>query len=92
MSGHPNATAAFVTAWLAGALVWALHRWAGINLSVRQAMAVAGGAVTVVLWVGRVGLRGAWLRIWHGASAVVQGAGSRPSAAPAPPAEPPAAG
>ena len=78
MSGHPNATAAFVVSWLAGGLVWALHRYAGINLSVRQAIAVVGGAITFVLWIGRVGLRGAWLRVWNGASAVVQGAQKPP--------------
>jgi hypothetical protein len=82
MTNHPNATASFVTSSAVGALVWALHRYAGVNLSVRQALALLGGANAIVLWVGRVGLKGAWLRIWHGATAVVNGA---KGPAPAPP-------
>lgn len=69
----PNAFAAFVT----NAIVWlidlALKHWGVVNLSPTQVLAIAGGATTVVLWVGKVGIMGAIHRILHGAQIVVNG-------------------
>jgi hypothetical protein len=70
---NPNAFAAALT----NALVWllgvALKHWNVIDLSPTQELAIAGGATTVVLWVGRVGILGAIHRILHGAEAVIAG-------------------
>lgn len=70
---NPNAFAAALT----NALVWlldiALKHWHVITLSPTQILAIAGGATTIVLWVGRVGILGAIQRILHGAQAVMHG-------------------
>lgn len=70
---NPNAFAAALT----NALVWlldlALKHWHVIDLSPTQILVIAGGATTVVLWVGRVGILGAIHRILHGAQAVMHG-------------------
>lgn len=76
---NPNAFAAALT----NALIWlldlALKHWHVIDLSPTQILVIAGGATTVVLWVGRVGILGAIHRILHGAQAVMHGPGSSPS-------------
>lgn len=70
---NPNAFAAALTSTLVWLLDIALKHWHVIDLSPTQILAIAGGATTIVLWVGRVGILGAIQRILHGAQAVMHG-------------------
>lgn len=73
---NPNA---FIT-WLTGLLVTGLL-WVGAklgwHLSTQTAALVAGAIVThaaaIVLWIGRNGLKGAWLRLRAAASRLWNG-------------------
>lgn len=78
---NPNAFAAALTNVLVWLLDLALKHWHVIDLSPTQILALAGGATTVVLWVGRVGILGAIDRILHGAKAVLNGPSSSTGAA-----------
>lgn len=62
---HPNAALAgevtiggIIVTWLAGHF--------GVALSAEDSLAIGGSVVTLVLFVGREGLRGAWRRLLDG--------------------------
>jgi hypothetical protein len=80
---NPNAFAAAVTTFLVWLLGAALKQWHITALSPTQLLAAAGGATTVVLWIGRVGLIGAFRRIMRGAQTVVTGPSSTSSSSEA---------
>ena len=73
---NPNAFVAALTGLATTGLLW-IGAKAGWHLSTQTAALVAGAIVTSVttlfLWIGRAGLKGAWQRVWSGASAVVNG-------------------
>ena len=70
---NPNAFAAALTSALVWLLSVLLKQWNITDFSPTQAIAIAGGATTIVLWIGRVGLIGAAHRILHGAQTIVTG-------------------
>ena len=62
---HPNATAAGGSTGLGVLAVWLLGHF-GVQIGAEEAAAIVGAAATIILFVGRNGLRGAWQRIWRG--------------------------
>jgi len=62
---HPNAAVAGGGTGLAVFVVW-LAGYLHLSLSAEDGAAIAGGLATVVLFVGREGIKGAWKRIWGG--------------------------
>jgi hypothetical protein len=62
---HPNAAAAGGTTTVSVLVVW-LAGYLGLNLSAELGAVIAGGATTLILLFGRVGLRGILGLIWHG--------------------------
>lgn len=67
---NPNAFAAAVTAVFVWVLSRLLAHWNVVDFTPDQILLVAGGLTTIVLWVGREGIRGALLRLWDGAKTV----------------------
>lgn len=65
MNSHPNATAAGSTG-TAGVLIIAALGALGVTLSPIVAAAIVTAATTVVLIVGRRGLRGIGRLVWNG--------------------------
>lgn len=66
--GHPNASVAAVTGSLATLLVWGINR-AGGHVNQAEAMGIATGAVSAVLFVGRRGLKATIASVWNGSPA-----------------------
>lgn len=62
---HPNATAAAGSGGLAVLVVWLLGM-AGVAVSPEVAAAIAGAIATIVLFIGRRGLKGLARIIWRG--------------------------
>lgn len=62
---HPNATAAAGSGGLAVLVVWLLGM-ADVDVSPEVAAAIAGAIATVVLFIGRRGLRGLLGILWRG--------------------------
>lgn len=62
---HPNAKAAGSTTGAGVLVVWLLGYF-GVDLSAEAGAVIAGGAATVVLAVGRRGIRGALRALWRG--------------------------
>lgn len=62
---HPNATLAGGTTSVGVIVVWLLGRY-HVNLSAESGAAIAGGASTILLWIGRNGLLGAWNKLLRG--------------------------
>lgn len=75
---HPNALAAGTANGATLALVWLLHRYAHVGISVYAAGLIVGFASTVVLFIGRDGIKGALARIWRGGKAAWSGAPKAP--------------
>ncbi len=74
---HPNATASLITGLLAAGVI-KIADWLGYDgLTDEQALVIGGGAITVVLFLGKriwtEGVRGLALSIWRGAKAVAVG-------------------
>lgn len=67
---NPNAFAAALTAVFVWAIDRALAHWGVVDLTPEQVLLAAGGLTSVVLWVGRDGVKGAAVRVWRGAKAV----------------------
>lgn len=65
---HPNAAVSGGTVTAGTALVWILGHF-HVALTAEEGALIAGGASTVVLWIGRNGLRGVWNRIVNGSAA-----------------------
>lgn len=84
---HPNSFAAAVTTLLALLVVWIAQRLGYAHMTVEQSLALAGGAITAVLFLGRriwtVGLKGIARALWNGTTAVVAGTTAKASKTPA---------
>jgi hypothetical protein len=65
-SSDPNATVAGGTTGAGVLVVWLLGHF-GVNLSAEVGAVIAGGAATVLLVIGRRGIKGTLQRIWSGA-------------------------
>lgn len=63
---HPNATVAGSTTGAGVLIVWLLGNVLHLDISAELGAAIAGAAATVLLFVGRNGVCGAWNRIWRG--------------------------
>ncbi len=83
---NPNAVAAITTASLVIAGEQALFTYTSTNVSAFWQKAIEAAVVTIVLYVGRDGIKGALLDLWGKAKAVWNGP-TQP--APAPSAPPP---
>jgi hypothetical protein len=64
-NNDPNATVAGGTTGVGVLIVWLLGRY-GVNLSAEVGAAIAGGAATVLLVIGRRGIKGTLQRVWRG--------------------------
>jgi hypothetical protein len=54
---HPNAAAGGLTAWLSGIVLYECSK-RGVPVDAYEASAIVGGAVAIVLWIGkRAGLK-----------------------------------
>lgn len=73
MTSHPNSTAAFITTGIAAVLLHFTHQYKWVNLSAEDALLVAGGLITAVLFVGKRGIRPTLSAIWKGAAKQVDG-------------------
>lgn len=78
MTSHPNATASFVTTGLAAVLLHFAHQYHWVNLSGEDALIIAGGLITAVLFVGKRGIRPTLQAIWKGAQTVEAGPPAKP--------------
>lgn len=65
MGGHPNAATAGVATGPAVLIVWLAGRY-GIDLGAEQAVVVSGLLTSLVLLIGRRGLRGIVAALWRG--------------------------
>ena len=64
---NPNATVAGGTSAVGVAVVWFLGNiWPKVSISAELGAAIAGGASTILLYIGREGVAGLWRRIIHG--------------------------
>lgn len=70
MNAHPNAIVggAGGGAGLGTLLVWLLTRYTSVDLSPEAAAGIAGGIATIILFLGRNGLKGAWKIVWGGST------------------------
>jgi hypothetical protein len=66
MTNDPNAAVAGGTTGVGVLVVWLLG-YLGIDLSAELGAAIAGGAATVLLVIGRRGITGTLQRVWRGA-------------------------
>jgi hypothetical protein len=66
MTNDPNAAVAGGTTGVGVLVVWLLG-YLGIDLSAELGAAIAGGAATVLLVIGRRGIKGTLQRVWRGA-------------------------
>lgn len=62
---HPNAAVAGGGTGLAVFVVW-LAGHLHVALSAEDGAVIAGGLATIVLFIGRNGVKGLWRRIWDG--------------------------
>lgn len=65
MKPHPNAAVAGGTTGVGLLIIWLLGLL-GVTLSAEAGAAIAGAATTVVLFIGRNGIAGAWRLLLHG--------------------------
>lgn len=70
---HPNTTAAGLASGAALLLVWLLKSRFNVELSIYYAGLIVGGVASTVLYVGRRGIKGAALGLWHGSATVWNG-------------------
>lgn len=66
LKSHPNAVMGGGAGGIGLLVVWALNRYLGAALDAEEGALIATGAVTVILFVGREGVRGAVRRLWTG--------------------------
>jgi len=62
---HPNAAAAAGGSGLSVFVVWLLGHF-HIDLSAEDGAIVAGAVASIVLYIGRNGVKGVWRRVWDG--------------------------
>lgn len=81
---NPNAFAAALTGVFAWAITRIVQHYGWVDVTPDRVILFASGLTTIVLWVGREGIYGALLRVWHGAQTAAGVKASNPP--PAPPA------
>ena len=64
-NSDPNASVAGGSTGVGVLVVWLLGRY-GVDLSAEVGAAIAGGAATILLVIGRRGIKGTLQRIWSG--------------------------
>jgi hypothetical protein len=69
VKANPNATAALAAGGGVGPAVVYLLALAGVHLDAYAGVAVSSAAATIVLFIGRNGIRGAIRLIWRGKGA-----------------------
>lgn len=83
---HPNAFAAMITTGLALLIVKVAHHYGYAHLTTDQALGAAGGAIAVVLFLGRriwtIGLKGILSGLWAGTRKVTVGTPPGPPTTP----------
>ena len=73
MPSHPNTNAAGLASGAAVLLIYVLHRYFTVDLSIYYAGLIVGGAATAVLFVGKRGIKGAAQGLWHGTGSMWNG-------------------
>lgn len=63
---HPNTIAAGIGGGLATLTVYLLNRYAATSINSAQSAGIATGYATIILFVGRRGLKGAVSGVWNG--------------------------
>jgi hypothetical protein len=66
VSNHPNASVALGTGSGLGPLVIWVVGWSGVSIPPEAAAAIGGMTAACFLLIGRRGIKGAILGIWHG--------------------------
>jgi len=79
VNSNPNATVAGATTAIGVFITWLLSHF-NVSISTETAVAIGGTITTIVLWIGRKGLKGAVESIWQGSP--------KPPATPPPPIPP----
>lgn len=72
-TGHPNAIASLVTTGLAYAIYRITSHYSWLHVSSANALLIAGGIITGVLFIGKRGIRPTLSAVWHGADSAVSG-------------------
>lgn len=70
---NPNALAALLTTAVSAGLLSLAHRLGYVHLDSVEAMSLAGGITTAVLFVGRRGIGPTLASIWNGAKQATTG-------------------
>ncbi len=65
MTNNPNATVAAGSSGVGVLVVWLLGYF-GVDLTAELGAVIAGALSSVVLWIGRDGIKGVLGRIWKG--------------------------
>lgn len=63
---HPNTIAAMISGGLASLTVYLLNRYASTSLNAAQGAGIATAYASLILFVGRRGLKGAITGVWDG--------------------------
>lgn len=63
---HPNTIAAAIGGSLATLTVYLLNRYTSASINPAQSAGIATGYATVILFIGRRGLKGAIAAVWNG--------------------------
>lgn len=82
MGKNANANASGLASGASVFLVYLLHHYAGVNLSLYYSGLIVGAVSYLALFIGRDGFKGLFSRLWNGSKKVWGGSTS----APAPPA------
>jgi hypothetical protein len=67
-TAHPNTLAAGLSGGASTLIVYLLNKYAGTNLDAQAGAAIATAVASVVLFIGRRGIRGTLSDIWNGNS------------------------
>jgi hypothetical protein len=81
VTSNPNAIAAFVAGAFVAGVQWLVGRYAHLQVSKYWSDALTVAVTTVVLFVGRDGVKGALVRVWAGAKSSWTGTTPTPPAA-----------
>ena len=70
---NPNAVAALIAGAVSYGIQWLIATYANAKLSAGWQNTLDIAAITVVLWIGRVGISGAAVRLWRGVAVAASG-------------------
>lgn len=63
---HPNATTAAGLTGPAVLVVWLFNHFGIVDISPEVAVVIAGGVITIALFVGKRGVKGVLSMLWRG--------------------------